>query len=96
MADALEYLGCLYRDQEQFGISKARPLFERALAIREKAFEKEHASTADTLSDLSLLEFFERNPGEAERLAERALSIQEKAYGSDSLSVSTTLNRRAG
>lgn len=93
LADALEYLGCLYRDQEQFGISKARPPLERALAIREKAFGKEHTKTADTLSDLSLLDFFERNPEEAERLAGRALSIQEKAYGSDSLAVSTTLNR---
>lgn len=103
LADALEYLGCLYRDQEQetrpgspaasFYTAQARPLLERALAIREKAFGREHAKTADTLSDLSLLEFFALNPGEAERLAQRALPIQEKAYGSDSLPVSTTLNR---
>lgn len=93
LADALEYLGCLYRDQEQPDIAKARPLLERALAIREKAFGEEHASTADAMSNLSLLEFFERKPGEAERLAERALPIQEKAYGPDSLAVSTTLNR---
>lgn len=93
LADALEYLGCLYRDQEEPDIAEARPLLDRALAIRVKAFGREHASTADTLSDLSLLEFFARNPGEAERLAERALPIQEKAYGPDSLPVSTTLNR---
>lgn len=93
LADALEYLGCLYRDEEQLDITRARPLLERALAIREKVFGRDHASTADTLSDLSLLDFFERNPAEAERLAERALPIQEKAYGSNSLAVSTTLNR---
>lgn len=93
LAEALEYLGCLYRDQEQFQIARARPLLERALAIREKAFGREQAKTADTLSHLSLLEFFEHNPAEAELLAKRALPIEEKAYGADSLPVSTTLNR---
>jgi tetratricopeptide (TPR) repeat protein len=93
LADALDYLGCLYRDQQQFDIAKARPLLERALAIREKALGVDHPSTANTLSDLSLLEFYEHRYGEAERFAERALPIQEKAYGSESLTVSTTLNR---
>lgn len=93
LARALVYLGYLYRDQSQFDISKAGPLFQRALAIREKALGPEHPSTGDTLSDLSLVEFYEHKPGEAERFAERALPIQEKAYGTDSLPVSTTLNR---
>jgi tetratricopeptide (TPR) repeat protein len=93
LARALVYLGCLYRDEEQFDITKAGPLLERALAIREKALGPDHASTANTLSDLSLLNFYQHKFGEAEGFAERALPIQEKAYGLESLEVSTTLNR---
>ena len=93
LARALISLGCLYRDEEQFDITKADPLLERALAIREKALGPNHPSTASALSNLSLLDFYEHKFGEAERFAERALPIEEKAYGLDSLEVSTTLNR---
>lgn len=93
LAEALEYLGCLYRDQQQFDITKARPLLERALAIREKTLGATNANTANTLSDLSLLNFYEQKFGEAERLARQALPVQEKAYGPETLAVSTTLNR---
>ena len=92
-ARALVYLGCLYRDQPQFQIAKADPLLERALAIRQKTLGPDHPSTAGTLSDLSLLRFYEQRFPEAESLAERALPIEEKAYGLESLEVSTTLNR---
>jgi len=90
---ALLYLGCLYRDEEQFDMTKAGPLLERALAIREKALGPDHPSTASALTNLSLLDFYEHKFGEAERFAQRALPIQEKAYGLESLEVSTTLNR---
>ena len=93
VALALGYLGCLYRDQQQFDITKADPLLKKALAIREKAYGADHPFTARTLSDLSLLNFYERKLAEAERFAERALSIQEKAFGPENLEVSTTLNR---
>ena len=90
---ALIYLGCLYRDQQQFDISQADPLLERALAIREKALGPEHPLTGSVLSDLALTKFYEHKFEEAERFAERALPIQEKGYGLESLEVSTTLNR---
>jgi len=93
LARGLVYLGCLYPDEEQFDITRANPLLERALAIREKALGPDHPSTASTLSELSLLDFYEHKFGEAERFAERALPIQEKAYGLENLEVSTTLNR---
>lgn len=93
LARALVYLGCLYRDEEQFDITRAGPLLERALAIREKTLGADHPTTASTLSNLSLLDFYQHKFGEAERFAERALPIEEKAYGPESLEVSTTLNR---
>src|SRR5258708_21358125 len=66
---------------------------KRALAIREKVLGLDHPETADVLSDLSLLYFFEKKLAAAEMLAKRALPIEEKAFGADSLPVSTTLNR---
>lgn len=65
----------------------------RALAIREKALGTEHADVAKTLSDLSLLYFYEQNAPAAKQFAQRALPMQEKIFGTESLEVSTTLNR---
>ncbi len=93
LARALLYLGCLYRDEEQFDITKAGPLLERALAIREKALGPDHPSTANTLSNLSLLYFYEHKFAESEQLGKRALPIDEKAFGPESLEVATDLNR---
>jgi tetratricopeptide (TPR) repeat protein len=93
LATALANLGRLYRDQQQFDIRRAEPLLKRALAIREKVLGAEHPETAKTLSDLSLLYFYEKNSAAAEEFARRALPLEEKAYGAESLQVSTTLNR---
>lgn len=93
LSTVLENLGKLYRDKPQFDITKAEPLLKRALAIREKMLGPEHPETAETLSDLSLLYFYEKNPAAAEEFAGRALPLEEKVYGADSLPVSTTLNR---
>lgn len=93
VARVLSYLGDLYRDQQQFDITNADPVLERALAINKKTLGAEHSSTASAYSDLSLLRFYERRPQEAKRFAEQALPIQEKIYGPESLPVSLTLNR---
>jgi tetratricopeptide (TPR) repeat protein len=93
LAAVLENLGNLYRDQPQFDITKAEAPLKRALDIRERVLGPEHPETAKTLSDLSLLYFYEKNSGAAEEFARRALPLQEKVYGTDSLPVSTTLNR---
>lgn len=92
-AVVLENLANLYRDQDRFDIHQAEPLYKRALAIREKTLGSEHPDTAQTLSDLSLLNFFEKNPSTAKELAERALPVQEKALGNDGKDIATTLNR---
>ncbi len=92
-ADTLEHLGCLYRDENQFDIRQAEPLLLHALSIREDKFGPDHAVTAATLGDLSLLYFYEKNFTSAKDFGLRALAIQEKETGLDSLEVSTTLNR---
>jgi tetratricopeptide (TPR) repeat protein len=92
-AVVLENLADLYRDQDRFDMHKAEPLYERALVIRQKALGPQHPDTAQTLSDLSLLNFFEKKPSAAKEFAERALPIQEKALGHDGKDIATTLNR---
>jgi tetratricopeptide (TPR) repeat protein len=73
----------------------ARPLFERALAIREKALGPEHPDTATSLNNLALLLVTTSRLGEAEPLYRRALAIDEKSYGPDHPSVATDLNNLA-
>jgi tetratricopeptide (TPR) repeat protein len=51
----------------------ARPLFERSLAIREKAFGHEHPETAQSLHNLALVLQAQGNLIEARPLLERAL-----------------------
>jgi tetratricopeptide (TPR) repeat protein len=93
LATALANLGTLYRDHEQFDVRQAEIPLLRALAIRENMLGKEHPETADIVSDLSLLYFYEKDFARAEQFALRALPIEEKAFGAGSLRVSTTLNR---
>src|SRR6266478_7465589 len=64
-----------------------------ALAIREKTLGAEHPDTAASLSDLSLLYFYEKKFATAEKFAQRALPIQEKVFGPNGLEVSPALNR---
>lgn len=62
---------------------EAEPLYERALAIDEKALEPDHPEAATNLNNLA--EFY-RSQGkyaEAEPLYKRALTIDEKALGPD-------------
>jgi tetratricopeptide (TPR) repeat protein len=93
LARALTDLGNLYRNHEEFDLGKAEPALERALTIRENKLGDEHPDTAESLSDLSLLYFYEKKFSAALLYAKRALPVQEKAYGKDSMDVSTTLNR---
>ena len=63
--------------------SAARPLYERALAIREKALGPEHPKTAMSLNNLALLLRAQGDLAAARPLFERALAIREKALGSE-------------
>ncbi len=59
----------------------ARPLFERALAIHEKALGPEHPDTATSLNNLAVLLQDQGDLAGARPLYERALAIYEKALG---------------
>jgi tetratricopeptide (TPR) repeat protein len=61
--------------------SAARPLLERALAIREKALGPEHPDTATSLNNLAWLLQDQGDLAAARPLYERALAIREKALG---------------
>jgi tetratricopeptide (TPR) repeat protein len=92
LAGCLLNLGALYRDKDEFDLSKAEPPLKRGLAIREKVLGQEHPETAKALSDLALFYIFEKDPAAAEQAAAKALPIDEKAFG-ENLELSNTLNR---
>ena len=67
----------LYKAQGRYG--EAEPLYERALAIDEKALEPDHPDVAIDLKNLALLYWFQGRYVEVEPLCERSLAIAEKA-----------------
>ena len=67
--------------QSQGDYAAARPLFERALAIREKALGPEHPDTATSLATLAILLQAQGDYAAARPLFERALAVREKVLG---------------
>jgi hypothetical protein len=59
--------------------AKAEPLFQRALAIREKALGPEHPDVTKSLEDCALLLRRMGRPEEAAQLEFRAQSIRAKS-----------------
>ena len=93
LADALNGAGFYLHHQAAY--AEAEPLYERALAIWEKALGPDHPDVALSLNNLAGLY---RAQGAYERagpLYERALAIREKALGPDHPSVATSLNNLA-
>ena len=81
--------------QAQGDLAGARPLFERALAIREKALGPEHPDTASSLNNLAGLLKGQGDLAGARPLYERALAIRERALGPEHPSTATSLNNLA-
>ncbi len=73
-------------------LAEARPYYERALAIREKALGPDHPDTATSLNNLGYLLQAMGNLAEARPYYERALAINEKALGPDHPDTATSLN----
>jgi tetratricopeptide (TPR) repeat protein len=63
--------------------AKAEPLFQRSLAIREKALGKDHSDVAGSLINLAVLYQAQGDYAKAEPLHQRSLAISEKALGPD-------------
>ena len=73
----------------------AKPLFEEALRIREKALGPDHRDVATSLNNLAALYEAKGDYARAEPLYLRALRIQEKALGPDHRDVAQRLNNLA-
>ena len=82
---ALNDLASLYSDQGQY--ERAEVLFQRSLAVREKAFGSEHWDVGRSLHNLAILYRRWGRYSEAEPLARRALSIAEAVKGPESRDV---------
>jgi tetratricopeptide (TPR) repeat protein len=72
--------------------SAARPLFQRALAIREKELGPEHPSTAISLNNLAALLQDQGDLAAARPLYERALAICEKVLAPEHPETADSLN----
>ena len=76
---SLNNLGGLYVTTGAY--VQAEPLFQRALAIREKVLGPEHPDTAHSLNNLAGLYRTTGAYAQAEPLYQRALAIHEKVLG---------------
>ncbi len=76
--------------------AQAEPLFQRSLAIREKALGKEHPDVATSLNNLAELYRTQGQYAKAEPLYQRSLAIREKALGKEHPDVAESLNNLAG
>ena len=84
-----------YRHYALGAYAQAQPLYERALAIRERRLGPAHAETAETLNNLALLLRDEGNHAAARPLLERALAINEQTFGPAHAATATSLNNLA-
>jgi tetratricopeptide (TPR) repeat protein len=75
----LNQLGYYLDDRAQY--EEAEPLYQRAIAIDEKALGPEHPGLATDLNNLALLYRSQGKYAEAEPLYQRALAIYEQKFG---------------
>ncbi len=93
LADVL--MGAGFYLHHQAAYAETGPLFERALAIFEKALGPDHPDVAQALTNLAELYRAQGAYERAEPLFERALAISEKALGPDHPNVAALLNNLA-
>jgi tetratricopeptide (TPR) repeat protein len=74
---------------------EAEPLFQRALAIREKVLGAEYPDTAGSLNNLAELYRDQGRLSDAEPLHQRALATYEKVLGTEHSLTATTFNNLA-
>ncbi len=93
LATSLNNLAVLYNAQGKY--TEAEPLYQRSLAIREKALGPEHPDVAQSLNNLAVLYNAQGRYAQAEPLYQRALAIREKALGPEHPNVATVLENYA-
>jgi tetratricopeptide (TPR) repeat protein len=79
VATSLNNLAALYRAQGHY--EEAAPLYQRALAIRERVLGPDHPDVATSLNNLAFLYQAQGRYAEAEPLYQRALAICEEVLG---------------
>jgi tetratricopeptide (TPR) repeat protein len=89
----LSQLAILYAISAEF--EKAKPIFERVLAINEKALGPEHPDVGNDVTNLGILNAQLGNFKAARPLLERGLAIKEKALGSEHPRVANDINNLA-
>jgi tetratricopeptide (TPR) repeat protein len=92
-ARLLNDLGLLYQAQGQY--AQAEPLFQRALAFRERVLGADHPDVATSLNHLAELYRTQGQYAKAEPLFQRALAIREMVFNPDHPDVATSLNNLA-
>ena len=85
--------GYYLRQSAQY--EQAEPLFQRALAIRERVLGADDALIADSLNNLAALYDNQGRYEEAEPLYQRALAIRERVLGPNHPDLATSLNNLA-
>jgi tetratricopeptide (TPR) repeat protein len=80
-------------DRAQY--EEAEPLYQKSLAITEKALGPDHPETAVRLNNLALLYHNQGRYDKAEPLHKRTLSIRERALGGDHPDTAQSLNNLA-
>jgi CHAT domain-containing protein/Tfp pilus assembly protein PilF len=93
VATSLNHLAELYRAKGEY--ARAEPLYQRALAIWEKALGPNHPNVAQSLNNLAALYRAKGEYARAEPLYQRALAIWEKALGPNHPNVAQSLNNLA-
>ena len=81
VAQNLNSLALSYRDQDKY--AEAQPLYEQALAIRERVLSPDHPDVATSLNNLALLYSAQGKYDEALPLYQRAVNIAQTALGAD-------------
>jgi tetratricopeptide (TPR) repeat protein len=76
VATSLNNLAALYETQGRY--AEAEPLYQRSLAIREKALGPEHPSVATSLENYATLLRKTEREDEAEEMEARAQAIRAK------------------
>ena len=92
-AKLLDRAGSYFHGQAAYAL--ARLLFERALAIGEKALGPEHPDTAGILLNLALVRHEQGDLAGALPLYERARAVHEKALGPEHPATASSLNNLA-
>ena len=80
-----------HREPPAMQLGQIESLFDRALAIREKALGSDHPDVAATMNGLGVMHLVRDQYAQAEQLFQRSLAIREKALGAHHPDVAASL-----